>query len=50
MTVSDDKVRTLLTLSKDAKKRLEELAKADNRSFNNFVVTILYNYIKEHED
>ena len=38
--------RTNITISKELKSKLEELAKKDNRSFNNYVITVL----KEHVD
>lgn len=46
MTISKDNTRTQLTISKEMKKQLEKLAKIQNRSFNNLVITIL----KEHLD
>jgi len=46
MTVSDKNTRTNITFSKELKKRLEELAKQENRSFNNMVITILESYVK----
>lgn len=46
MTVSDKNTRTNITFSKELKKRLEKLAKQENRSFNNMVITILENYVK----
>jgi predicted DNA-binding protein len=46
MTVSDKNTRTNITFSKELKKRLEELAKQENRSFNNMVITILESYLK----
>lgn len=45
MTISKDNTRTQLTISKELKSKLEKLAKEDNRSFNNLVVTILSNYV-----
>ena len=45
MSISENNTRTLITLPKDLKTELEEKAKQENRSFNNFVVTILRNYI-----
>ncbi|HID0881218.1 TPA: DNA-binding protein [Clostridium botulinum] len=33
-----------MTISKDLKKQLEEIAKKQNRSFNNLVITILQSY------
>ena len=46
MSISKNNTRTQLTINKDLKKQLEELALKDNRSFNNLVVTILENYLK----
>lgn len=45
MTISKDNTRTQLTISKELKKQLENIAKEQNRSFNNLVITILQNYI-----
>lgn len=42
--ISDKNTRTLITIPKDLKAFLEEVAKQDNRSFNNLVITILSNY------
>lgn len=49
MSINKDNTRTNLTISKELKKQLEELAKQDNRSFNNLVITILENYVKSAE-
>lgn len=46
MSISKNNTRTQLTINKDLKKQLEELALKDNRSFNNLVITILENYLK----
>lgn len=46
MTISNDKTRTNITISKELKKELEILAKEKNRSFNNLLITILEDYIK----
>lgn len=43
-TISSENTRTNITISKELKAELEQLAKEDNRSFNNYVITIL----KEH--
>ena len=45
MTISKDNTRTQLTISKELKQQLEKIAKEQNRSFNNLVITILQNYI-----
>lgn len=47
MAVSDEKTRTLITIKKDDKETLEQIAKSQNRSFNNLVETILLEYIKK---
>ena len=45
-SISSENTRTNITISKELKSQLEELAKKDNRSFNNYVITVL----KEHVD
>ena len=45
MPVSESNTRTMITLPKELKKELEERAKKENRSFNNFVVTILKEFM-----
>lgn len=47
MTVSNDKTRTLITLDKSDKERLEVIAKEENRSFSNLIQTILKDYLKK---
>lgn len=44
MTISDKKTRTLITLEKESKEKLKQIAKEQNRSFNNLVETILKDY------
>lgn len=39
--ISDLNTRTNITIPKALKKELEEIAKEQNRSFNNLVITIL---------
>ena len=41
--ISDLNTRTNITISKELKKQLEDIAKEQNRSFNNLVITILRN-------
>ena len=50
MAVSSDKTRTIISLEKDLKIKIEHFAKKEDRSFNNYVVKILKNHIKELED
>lgn len=47
MTISKDNTRTLITIPKELKKQLEEIAKQDNRSFNNLVIKILKDYVNK---
>jgi len=44
--ISDTKTRYALTIDKKTKKQLEDIAKSDNRSFNNLVITILEEYLE----
>ena len=45
--ISDKNTRTLITIPKDLKKQLEEIAKEQNRSFNNLVITMLSKYVAD---
>ena len=42
--ISESKTRTNITIEKDLKTKLEQIAKEQNRSFNNLVITILKDY------
>ena len=44
MSISDKNTRTNITFPKDLKSELEKIAKEQNRSFNNLVITILKEY------
>lgn len=44
MAISADNTRTNITIPKDLKAKLEQLAKEDGRSFNNLVIKILREY------
>ena len=46
MTISKDKVRANLVIEKEFKKQLETIAKSQNRSFNNLVITVLKEYLE----
>lgn len=48
MSISKDNTRTLITLSKELKAELEQVAKDQNRSLNNLIVTILKEYIAKN--
>jgi len=41
MSVSNKNTRTNITIDKDFKKQLEDIAKQERRSFNNLVITML---------
>lgn len=45
-SISNENTRTNITIPKELKSKIEQLAKEDNRSFNNYVITVL----KEHVD
>ena len=42
--IYDKKKRKKITIKKELKTKLEEIAKNQNRSFNNLVITILKDY------
>ncbi|GAA0779969.1 hypothetical protein GCM10008908_39400 [Clostridium subterminale] len=45
--ISENNTRTLITISKELKKELEEIAVKENRSFNNLVITVLKDYVEK---
>ena len=45
MTISKDNTRTVITIPKELKKKLEKIAKQDDRSFNNLVIKILKDFV-----
>jgi len=49
MGISEDNTRTTITIPKELKKRLEEIAKKENRAFNNLVITVLSTYVRDIE-
>ena len=44
--IADTNTRTNITISKEMKNKLTEIAKEQNRSFNNLVITVLSEYLK----
>ena len=46
MAVSSDKTRAIISLEKDLKTKLEDLANKEDRSFSNYVVKILKEHIQ----
>lgn len=49
MAISKDKVRMNITIPKDLKQSLEVLAKDNNRSLNNLIVTVMQKHLEETE-
>ena len=49
MAVSSDKTKAIISLEKDLKAKIDELAKKDDRSFSNYVVQILKEHINNIE-
>lgn len=43
--ISDANTRTLITIPKELKVQLEQIASNDNRSFNNLVITVLKEFV-----
>lgn len=41
MAVSSDKMRILVTVPRDLKEQLEQVAKDENRSVSNYVLTLI---------
>jgi predicted HicB family RNase H-like nuclease len=48
--IADNKTRTLITIEKELKTDLEQIAKKQNRSFNNLVITVLKDYANSSHD
>ena len=49
MSVSNDKTRAIISLEKDLKSKIDELAKKDDRSFSNYVVQVLKEHVNNVE-
>lgn len=47
--IAPNKTRTNITIEKELKSQLEEQAKKEGRSFNNLVVNILNDYVKNQK-
>lgn len=46
MAIREENTRTNITIPKELKRKLEEVARDKNRSFNNLVITILKDYME----
>ena len=47
MSIAPDKVRANLVISRELKASLEALAKADSRSFNNYIIKVLQDHVEQ---
>ena len=47
-TISDKNTRTSITIPKELKKELEAIAKSQNRSFNNLLITVMQDYASKN--
>jgi len=45
--LSDEKTRVIISLPKELKKQIEELAKKENRSLSNFIVNMIKSQMRE---
>ena len=50
MAVSKDKTGVLVNMDKSLKVKLSEIAKKQNRSLSNLIVTVLQNYVDDTAD
>lgn len=50
MSVSKDNVRTNITFPRGLKAQLEKIAKEQNRSLNNLVITILKEFVSKNQE
>lgn len=48
MSISEKKTRTLLTIEKKDKEKLEKIAVKENRSLNNLIETIIKEYLSKN--
>jgi hypothetical protein len=49
-SISNNNVRTNITISKELKLQLEQISKLQNRSFNNLIITILKDFVITNQD
>ena len=50
MSVSKDNVRANITFPRELKVQLEKIAKEQNRSLNNLVITILKEFVSKNQE
>lgn len=48
--IADSNTKICLTIPKDLKSVLQEIAREQNRSFNNLVITVLLQYLNSRKE
>ena len=48
--IADSNTKICLTIPKDLKSALQEIARRENRSFNNLIITVLLQYLDSREE
>ncbi len=48
--IADSNTKICLTIPKDLKSALQEIAREQNRSFNNLVITVLLQYLNSRKE
>lgn len=47
MSVAKENVRISITIPKELRDKLQEIAKADNRTLSNYIVTVMQEHLKD---
>lgn len=48
--IADSNTKICLTIPKDLKSALQEIARRENRSFNNLIITVLLQYLDSRKE
>lgn len=48
--IADSNTKICLTIPKDLKSALQEIARRENRSFNNLIITVLLQYLNSRKE
>ena len=48
--IADSNTKICLTIPKDLKSALQEIARRENRSFNNLIITVLLQYLESRKE
>ena len=49
VSISSENTRTNITIPKDLKTKLENIAKDQNRSFNNLIISVLKDFVTKSQ-